>query len=72
MPLHSSIDPTSPEFARNAETMRALVGDAEFAGTFAVLMIARLDCGYLRTGAWLYDPRGPEHTVTLEIENGER
>ena len=27
MPLHSSIDPTSSEFARNAEAMRALVAD---------------------------------------------
>ena len=27
MPLHSSIDPTSSEFARNAEAMRALVTD---------------------------------------------
>src|SRR5271155_4991860 len=27
MPLHSSIDPTSSEFARNAETMRALVAE---------------------------------------------
>src|ERR1700710_916868 len=27
MPLHSTIDPTSPEFARNAEVMRGLVAD---------------------------------------------
>src|SRR3982751_727199 len=27
MPLHSSIDPASPDFARNAETMRALVAE---------------------------------------------
>lgn len=27
MPLHSSIDPTSSEFARNAETMRTLVAE---------------------------------------------
>jgi 3-methylcrotonyl-CoA carboxylase beta subunit len=27
MPLHSSIDPSSSDFARNAETMRALVAD---------------------------------------------
>src|SRR5579864_8151153 len=27
MPLHSSIDPKSPEFARNAEVMRTLVAD---------------------------------------------
>ena len=27
MPLHSTIDPTSPEFARNAEVMRGLVTD---------------------------------------------
>src|SRR3954451_5652896 len=25
MPLHSTIDPTSPDFARNAEAMRGLV-----------------------------------------------
>ncbi|MEA2831433.1 MAG: 3-methylcrotonyl-CoA carboxylase beta subunit, partial [Bradyrhizobium sp.] len=27
MPLHSTTDPTSSEFARNAETMRALVAE---------------------------------------------
>src|SRR6266481_8020186 len=27
MPLHSSIDPASSEFARNAEVMRVLVGE---------------------------------------------
>ena len=27
MPLHSTIDPKSPEFAGNAEVMRGLVGD---------------------------------------------
>ena len=27
MPLHSTIDPNSPEFARNAEVMRGLVAD---------------------------------------------
>ena len=27
MPLHSSIDPSSTDFARNAEAMRALVAD---------------------------------------------
>src|SRR5260221_6163130 len=27
MPLHSTVDPTSSDFARNAEAMRALVGE---------------------------------------------
>ncbi len=64
-----------PSFAvepstKDANTMRDLVGAEDFAGSFAVLMIARLDGPKLRTGAWLYDPRGNEQRVTLEFEDG--
>lgn len=47
--------------------MRALVSDREFRGTFAVLMIVRLDGDQLTCGAWLFDPSGHEQSVTLEL-----
>jgi proteasome lid subunit RPN8/RPN11 len=57
--------------AQDAATMRDLVSDHDFKGTFAVLMIVRLDDSYLQARAWLFDPRGSEQVVQLEIENGE-
>lgn len=65
-----------PSFAvepsrKDSNTMRDLVDAEDFAGSFAVLVIARLDGPKLRTGTWLYDPRGGEQSVTLEIEDGE-
>jgi hypothetical protein len=56
----------------DSSTMRELVTAPEFAGSFAVLMIARLDGRELRTGAWLYDPLGNEEPVTLEIQDDRR
>jgi proteasome lid subunit RPN8/RPN11 len=48
--------------------MRDLTTDPDFAGTFAILMIARLDPGELRLGAWVYDLNGTRGAVILEIE----
>lgn len=50
-------------------TMRALVGDPQFVGSFAVLMIVRIDDDHLTAGAWLFDPRGTESAITLELQN---
>lgn len=49
-------------------TMRDLVRDSQFVGTFAVLMIVRLDTETLTAGAWVFDPQGGERTVSLEVE----
>jgi len=54
----------------DTNTMRELVRSTDFKGTFAVLMIVRLDSTELRSGAWLFDPMGREQSVTLEVENG--
>lgn len=59
--------PVEPS-AVDTAAMRKLTVDPEFAGTFAVLMIARLDPGDLRLGAWIYDLNGAREAVTLEIE----
>lgn len=48
-------------------TMRSLVSDPEFLGTFAVLMIVRLEISTLAAGAWVFDPNGGEECVTLEL-----
>jgi len=49
-------------------TMRGIVGDAEFQGSFAVLMIVRLDPSTLTTAAWVFDPQGNEYGITLEVD----
>lgn len=49
-------------------SMRSLVADSDFRGTFAVLMITRLDDDRLTCGAWLFDPQGRDKTVHLEVE----
>lgn len=64
-----------PSFAvkpspKDSATMRELVSAEDFAGSFAVLMIARLDGTELRTGAWLFEPNGARQTITLEIQDG--
>lgn len=56
----------------DSRTMRELVTAPDFVGSFAVLMIVRLDGTDLLKGAWLYDPQGHQAPVTLEIENGEQ
>lgn len=52
----------------DVDTMRGLVGDANFRGHFAVLMIVRLDRESPTMGAWLFDPRGAEMRINLEVE----
>jgi hypothetical protein len=54
----------------DAETMRQLVRDPDFRGTFAVLMIVRLDGKTLSSGAWLFEPAGLERVVDLEVLHG--
>ncbi len=49
-------------------TMRRLVQDPDFRGTFAVLVIVRLDAGAITAGSWLFDPAGTESPITLELE----
>lgn len=49
------------------ETMRKLVADPDFRGSFAVLMIVRFDDSALVAGAWLFDPAGREMEVELEL-----
>lgn len=51
--------------------MQALVGDPEFAGSFAILMIVRLDGETLSASAWLFDPKGTEQAVALEMQGGQ-
>lgn len=65
---HPSFD-VAPS-AKDSRTMRELVAADDFRGSFAVLMIARLDGPELRTGAWLFDPDGNEQAVRLEVEDG--
>lgn len=59
--------------ATDSETMRELVRSNEFTGSFAVLVLVRLDGVQLLSGAWLFDPNGVETTVQLEVgdENGK-
>ncbi|UCI05245.1 Mov34/MPN/PAD-1 family protein [Mesorhizobium sp. B1-1-8] len=59
-----AVQPSRPDVA----TMRDLVRDSQFAGTFAVLMIVRLDAETLTVGAWVFDPQGEERAITLEVE----
>ncbi|WP_372012443.1 Mov34/MPN/PAD-1 family protein [Tistrella mobilis] len=49
--------------------MRGIVSDPRFAGSFSILMIVRLDAETLTAGAWVFDPQGAEHPVTLEVES---
>jgi len=53
------------------QTMRELVMDPEFRGSFALLIISKLEEGRLRLGGWLFDTRGHERAVDLEIEHEE-
>ncbi len=54
--------------SRDIATMRALVSDLEFKGNFAVLLIVRLDNDRLDYSAWLFEPKGSEQPITLDIE----
>lgn len=60
-----TVQPSGPDVG----AMRSIVRDPQFLGSFAVLMIVRLDAETLTAGAWVFDPQGAEHAVTLEMEN---
>ena len=51
------------------ETMRSLVRDPEFQGSFAVLMILRLSNTTLSAAAWVFDPQGSERPICLETNH---
>jgi hypothetical protein len=59
-----AVHPSAPDH----ETMVAMTTDPSFPGTFAVLMIARLESESLRLGAWAYSLDGLRCDVILEIE----
>ena len=50
-------------------TMRHLVCDPDFKGSFAVLMIVRLAGESLSAAAWVFDPTGGEQDVELEMSD---
>lgn len=52
----------------DVQSMRDLVRDPDFKGSFAVLMIVRLRADKFEAGAWLFDPRGYEQNVKLEMD----
>jgi proteasome lid subunit RPN8/RPN11 len=55
--------------ATDIETMRQLVRDPDFRGSFAVLVIVRRDGEAMTARAWLFDPEGVEQPVLLEMES---
>jgi hypothetical protein len=46
--------------------MRDVVSDPEFKGSFAVLMITRLDDDRMTCSGWLFDPAGRESPIGVE------
>lgn len=50
----------------DAQSMIELVTDPAFRGSFAILVIVRLDGDALSTGAWLFDPQGTVRAIDLE------
>ena len=63
-----------PQFAvhpsgTDIDTMRALVRDHDFQGSFAVLMIVRLSDNALCAAAWVFDPEGSERPICLETSH---
>lgn len=60
-----AVQPSGPDVG----AMRGIVRDPRFAGSFAVLMIVRLDAETLTAGAWVFDPQGAERPVTLEVKS---
>ena len=51
----------------DVSTMQSLVCDPDFKGSFAVLMIVRLNGDTLCAAAWLFDRDGSKHDVDLEL-----
>lgn len=60
-----AVKPSSTDIS----TMQALVCDPDFKGSFAVLMIVRLNGDTLCAAAWVFDPDGSRNDVQLEFEN---
>lgn len=56
------IKPSTPDI----QTMINLVTDPAFRGSFAILMIVRLDGDAVSAGAWLFDPQGTARAIDLE------
>ena len=60
-----------PSFERvpsstDVAAMRDVVSDPEFKGSFAVLMITRLDDDQMTCSGWLFDPAGREFPIAVE------
>ncbi len=60
-----AVQPSGPDIG----AMRGIVRDPRFVGSFAVLMIVRLDFETLTAGAWVFDPQGAEYPVIVGIES---
>jgi proteasome lid subunit RPN8/RPN11 len=59
-----AIEPSSVDL----ETMRALVHDEGFRGSFAALMIVKLEDKEVQAGAWVFDRHRARHNVDLEMQ----
>ncbi|MBS0234173.1 MAG: Mov34/MPN/PAD-1 family protein [Proteobacteria bacterium] len=55
---------------QDVETMVKLVTDPAFKGSFAILMIVRLDGDHVSMGACLFDPQGTARAINLESASG--
>lgn len=55
---------------QDIETMVKLVTDPAFKGSFAILMIVRLDGDVVSKGAWLFDPQGTARAIDVEVGRG--
>lgn len=67
---HSHPSFTVQPSGKDLATMRELVRDAAFLGSFAILMIVRLERGEIESKAMLFEPDGSQGTVALEIPHG--
>jgi hypothetical protein len=50
----------------DVQTMVDLVTDPAFRGSFAIMLIVRLDADVVSAGAWLFDPQGTARAIDLE------
>ena len=63
---HSHPSFTVHPSATDIESMRNLVTVSTFKGSFAILMIVKLDGNAIKLGGWLFDPCGREFQIQLE------
>lgn len=47
-------------------SMKEIVSDPAYRGTFAILLIVRLDSSFVTCGGWLFDPAGNEEPITID------